>query len=551
MVCTFTAPRYYGPDVTLYTFPSPTTISTFAASVHGGPGYNTGNYIAGEGDVVSGTLSAAPFAGTAYIYVGTYGGTGNYGNGNGGGFSSIGINANLPASDDIVGPVTKPETDGRIVVSGGGGAAVLRSGGGNAGLTGADGAFFESESGGYGATQSESGAGAYDPYGDYYDGHAGYGCHGGDANMVAGGGGGGGLYGGGGGGYDDTGGGGGSSFLPNDYATYAPKADFTSASGGSFYPSVTMAFPLSDICTLAVLRPSGVPPKLRRRTAAELKQDYLAANPVCPHTQRACPLPSGNFECVDFDELSSCGGCVTTGSGVDCLALPGVQGVQCIENTCVASHKGLMSHTSDDADASPVAPFGRVVAAPTPVIAGPFIPMIFLLPCLCTALLFTLLPDMPYYESISSSLRVTLLVGVHGGVLTFQYVAYWTDAFGRSQLYLRARPFAVFGWFGELLAIILGCVREAERNRTFKYPMGFFGGLILAMQACFAYEGFHPTKTKSLKNVEVGGHLLRELDERAPYMMAIPSSSSSSTLEFPNEESSVMNQKDIALPSWA
>ncbi|KAI5475642.1 hypothetical protein MNV49_001104 [Pseudohyphozyma bogoriensis] len=64
-------------------------------------------------------------------------------------------------------------------------------------------------------------------------------------------------------------------------------------------------------------------------------EDY-GNNPACPSSQRACPLPSGNFECLDYDELTSCGGCVSTGTGVDCLELPGVNGVSCIEGKCVA-----------------------------------------------------------------------------------------------------------------------------------------------------------------------------------------------------------------------
>ncbi|KAI5479521.1 VanZ-like domain protein [Pseudohyphozyma bogoriensis] len=156
-------------------------------------------------------------------------------------------------------------------------------------------------------------------------------------NMIGGFGGAGQLYGGGGGGGDFTGGGGGSSFLPNNFATYAPEADFASQNGGSTTAaSITLQFALSDICTLAAIEPTGLPEGRRKRTRAEQTQKYLEANPACPHSQRACPLPSGNFECVEFDELTSCGGCVSTGSGVDCLSLPGVQGVQCIEDICVA-----------------------------------------------------------------------------------------------------------------------------------------------------------------------------------------------------------------------
>ncbi|KAI5474668.1 hypothetical protein MNV49_002688 [Pseudohyphozyma bogoriensis] len=81
---------------------------------------------------------------------------------------------------------------------------------------------------------------------------------------------------------------------------------------------------------------SGVTLTRRRALLRARQQEYLAAHPDCPASQRACPLPSGAYECVDFDELTSCGGCASNGTGVDCMALPGTNGVGCVEGECVA-----------------------------------------------------------------------------------------------------------------------------------------------------------------------------------------------------------------------
>ncbi|KAI5479918.1 hypothetical protein MNV49_002208 [Pseudohyphozyma bogoriensis] len=40
--------------------------------------------------------------------------------------------------------------------------------------------------------------------------------------------------------------------------------------------------------------------------------------------------------CMDYDEITSCGGCVSDNTGVDCLALPGYDGVGCIDGKCHA-----------------------------------------------------------------------------------------------------------------------------------------------------------------------------------------------------------------------
>ncbi|KAI5474665.1 hypothetical protein MNV49_002685 [Pseudohyphozyma bogoriensis] len=94
---------------------------------------------------------------------------------------------------------------------------------------------------------------------------------------------------------------------------------------------------------------SQVPANKRRHIAERRHQLYLEANPACPADQRACALPSGNFECVEFNELTSCGGCTSNGTGVDCLSLAGTNGVGCIDDHCVAfscsSGYELLHHT--------------------------------------------------------------------------------------------------------------------------------------------------------------------------------------------------------------
>ncbi|KAI5476149.1 hypothetical protein MNV49_000367 [Pseudohyphozyma bogoriensis] len=87
----------------------------------------------------------------------------------------------------------------------------------------------------------------------------------------------------------------------------------------------------------APLEASGAAARRRAYNLAKRRQDYFDANEECPASQRACPLPSGSFECIDVDELTSCGGCVSEGTGVDCLSLEGYQGVSCIAGKCVAT----------------------------------------------------------------------------------------------------------------------------------------------------------------------------------------------------------------------
>ncbi|KAI9611849.1 hypothetical protein KEM48_004356 [Puccinia striiformis f. sp. tritici PST-130] len=92
------------------------------------------------------------------------------------------------------------------------------------------------------------------------------------------------------------------------------------SNGGSGYCSIC---PADRSCSGP--KPSGLP---RRSIAAE---DYLI-NEKCPTGLSACPIssgmtakPSAGFECLDLQqEVTSCGGCASTGQGVDCTTMKGV-----------------------------------------------------------------------------------------------------------------------------------------------------------------------------------------------------------------------------------
>ena len=44
---------------------------------------------------------------------------------------------------------------------------------------------------------------------------------------------------------------------------------------------------------------------------------------------------SGDYECFDIDtELTSCGGCASTGAGQDCTAIPHAWNVACNRGQC-------------------------------------------------------------------------------------------------------------------------------------------------------------------------------------------------------------------------
>ncbi|RSH92951.1 hypothetical protein EHS25_008399 [Saitozyma podzolica] len=69
----------------------------------------------------------------------------------------------------------------------------------------------------------------------------------------------------------------------------------------------------------------------------------------CPSGMMACPVTTmtpfeaanvsadEEFDCVEWqDDLYSCGGCSTMGTGIDCTALPGVSSVGCSAGACHA-----------------------------------------------------------------------------------------------------------------------------------------------------------------------------------------------------------------------
>ncbi|KAH9455463.1 hypothetical protein Pst134EA_022926 [Puccinia striiformis f. sp. tritici] len=102
------------------------------------------------------------------------------------------------------------------------------------------------------------------------------------------------------------------------------------SNGGSGYCSIC---PADRSC--AGPTPSGLP---RRSLAVE----DSPANDKCPAGLSACPIssgmtlkPSAGFECLDLQqEVTSCGGCASTGQGVDCTTLKGVSSSGCTEGKC-------------------------------------------------------------------------------------------------------------------------------------------------------------------------------------------------------------------------
>lgn len=71
---------------------------------------------------------------------------------------------------------------------------------------------------------------------------------------------------------------------------------------------------------------------------------------LCPRGLEACPIPglsgaSGDVECLDTDvEITSCGGCASTGAGQDCTALEGVWNVGCYRGSCQGTLSFLLCH---------------------------------------------------------------------------------------------------------------------------------------------------------------------------------------------------------------
>ncbi|KAA1066242.1 hypothetical protein PGT21_026093 [Puccinia graminis f. sp. tritici] len=102
------------------------------------------------------------------------------------------------------------------------------------------------------------------------------------------------------------------------------------SNGGSGYCSIC---PSDRSCSGP--KPSGLP---RRSVAAK----NPSVDERCPAGLSACPISSGlplkltaGFECLDvLQEVSSCGGCVSTGQGTDCTTIKGVSSAGCSEGKC-------------------------------------------------------------------------------------------------------------------------------------------------------------------------------------------------------------------------
>lgn len=58
----------------------------------------------------------------------------------------------------------------------------------------------------------------------------------------------------------------------------------------------------------------------------------------CPTGFSACPIPGAAadaYECLDVtNELQSCGGCATLGTGQDCTQIPGARFMGCSAGQC-------------------------------------------------------------------------------------------------------------------------------------------------------------------------------------------------------------------------
>ncbi|KAL7410749.1 hypothetical protein BDY24DRAFT_417604 [Mrakia frigida] len=85
------------------------------------------------------------------------------------------------------------------------------------------------------------------------------------------------------------------------------------------------------------------PTRRRERLLMERREKIARDHALCPADLTPCPVGfarDGGYECLDVHtELESCGGCRSTGLGIDCSALPGVRlgGTTCAEGRCVVS----------------------------------------------------------------------------------------------------------------------------------------------------------------------------------------------------------------------
>ncbi|MBW0550967.1 hypothetical protein O181_090682 [Austropuccinia psidii MF-1] len=92
----------------------------------------------------------------------------------------------------------------------------------------------------------------------------------------------------------------------------------------------------SDYCSLCPGRCATSPTALSR-----LRKRSQITLGFCPTGLDACPIsslkPSAGYECINTkEELESCGGCATTGDGMNCNTLLGVKSAGCSAGQCLA-----------------------------------------------------------------------------------------------------------------------------------------------------------------------------------------------------------------------
>lgn len=74
------------------------------------------------------------------------------------------------------------------------------------------------------------------------------------------------------------------------------------------------------------------------------RNNKLREEKLCPAGLNACPIESAHgltsdYECLDtLNELTSCGGCASTGEGTDCTAISNARNVGCVQSTCVGEY---------------------------------------------------------------------------------------------------------------------------------------------------------------------------------------------------------------------
>lgn len=92
----------------------------------------------------------------------------------------------------------------------------------------------------------------------------------------------------------------------------------------------------SDYCSLCPSKCAATPSARARR----VKRSQVALG-LCPIGLSACPISpfssSKGYECIDtHEEIESCGGCSTTGEGINCNTVPGVKFAGCAAGQCLA-----------------------------------------------------------------------------------------------------------------------------------------------------------------------------------------------------------------------